>query len=1015
MRRLFFVLLFPIFLLAQEHLLITEVYIPPSNESQKTFIEITNPADQAQTFSNLFLANYNTYYELVSDQFPATSQFFNVKFPEINLEAGQVIVIALDGAGYLAAYGKRADFEIKGTDDQTPDLEIVRAGSSPILELAKGMVILFHWDGQSDLVQDVDYLPWGLQVFNAWMDKSGVQIDGPDADSTPTAYLDDLPTSQQKAISSIPTNQSLQRSGAIEVDEISTGGNGLSGHNEASENFQQSFKTAAPTPGSFSEVAGDGTGQASVSPTTVDSNQLFDLTLQFSTSDDYELTQIEVELPQEFNWSQNSGDVVLSGAAFSTASVTVSQNTITIENALLTTAQSGQLEIQNVQAPAAEGTYPIVVKTATSGGKLTPISIFPSISVQKKLTIADIQNNVSQYEGQQVTIEAVVSIGVNITRTDRCDAYVQDESGRGINLSDFSTDYPELVRGNRLKITGTVTEYVNATTGDATTELTDFSLQLISTGNPVPNVPYLTCAEANNIELEGTFIETAGVITDKASGIGGGTNMTIEDATGLLTLRIWDTSGLDLSGFNVGDTIRVKGLIDSYRKAAQVVVAYQQDIEKGSIPITVAGSGKVTVTPDSVGKVQLSNLTFTLTGTVDDTLTRCQLTIPSDWQWPGGDENVLLEGQFSQGGLTISERKVLLSNFNLTQNQEGRLTLLNLTSPDADTVSVFSFKTGETSGSLLEVSEPPRVLVGKGTNRSFISIEQARQMPIGSKITVKGVVTIGAGILRTDFTDAYLQDESGYGLNIYQYGGLDAAIKRGRLVILSGELDEYQGKKEIINYSATILKDNVAIPGIRKLSAFEASTTPYEGSFVEIKGIISGMQSSGGGTNIYVNDGSGEVTVRAWDTAKLDLTEFEVGDFVLIRGVVGIFNNAGQILLGYQEDIQRPQAPEGQTFLKVPNRPFVPDQGEKLPIEYQAGSKNSHVTLRIFDLAGRLIATLYDGDGLPFPITKEWDGTNQLGEWAGLGTYLVHLEVVNNDNGKRIVKIAPIVVGTILK
>jgi hypothetical protein len=32
-----------------------------------------------------------------------------------------------------------------------------------------------------------------------------------------------------------------------------------------------------------------------------------------------------------------------------------------------------------------------------------------------------------------------------------------------------------------------------------------------------------------------------------------------------------------------------------------------------------------------------------------------------------------------------------------------------------------------------------------------------------------------------------------------------------------------------------------------------------------------------------------------------------------------------------------------------------------------------------------------------------------------LGTYICHLEVVNNNTGKRTVKIAPIVVGTILK
>ncbi len=1016
MHRLFFIFILPVLLLAQNHVLITEVFVPPSGETGKTFVEITNPTQETVTSDEMYLANYNTYYLLVTDQFPATNQFFAVRFPSLTLSPGQVVTVALDGAGYFAAFGKRADFEIKGTDDQTPDMDVIRMGSNPALEAVKGMMILFSWDGQSDLVKDVDYLPWGLLAFNAsWMDKSGVQIDGPDADALKSTYLNDLATSQQKAISSIPAGESLQRNGTTEIGEQTSGGNGIAGHNEATEDFQQSFTTAGPTPGSFSAIAGDGTGSVTVVPATVNTNETFDLTLQFSTNAEYTLQRIQVELPAAFSWSQNISDVLLSGEAFTNASVTLNQNQLLIENAQLSTQNNGSLQVKNVIAPATEGTYPIVVQTATAGGNLTPIAVFPSVVVEKRLTIADIQNNLSQYEGQVVTIEAVVTIGVNITRTDRCDAYVQDESGRGINLSDASTNYPELVRGNRLRITGTVTEYVSATTGDATTELTNFTLEVISTDNPIPAVAYLTCAEANNIDLEGTFIETAGVITDKAEGIGGGTNMTIEDGTTPLQLRIWDSSGLDLSAFNVGDTIVVRGLIDSYRKAAQLVVAYQQDIEKGTIPQTTAGSGRVTVQPDSVGKAEVVNLTFTLTGTVEDTLGQCTLLLPNDWQWTPETQNVQLSGALTDAEISVSANEIHLKNFVLTRLQMGSLTVLNLQTPDVDTVSVFKFKTGAPQGLLKDISDPPRVLVGKGTNRSFISIADARQMPIGSTITVKGVITIGAGILRTNFTDAYLQDESGAGLNIYWGGGLDAQIKRGRLVILTGELDEYQGKKEIVNYTLTVLKDNVPIPAVRKISTFEASTTEYEGSFVQIEGLISGIQYTGGGTNIYVNDGSGEVTVRAWDTADLDLSEFEIGDYVAVQGVVGIYRSTGQILLGYQEDIWLPEAPEAHVYLKVPNRPFVPDQGEKLKIEYQAGSKNSHVTLRIFDLAGRLVATLYDGDGLPFPVSKEWDGTDQLGQWVGLGTYLCHLEVVNNNNGKRTVKIAPIVVGTILK
>ncbi len=1015
MHRFFLLIFLPVLLFAQSHLLITEVYAPPAAEADQAFVEIANETGQPVNLGQRYLANYNTYYQIVDNQYPLTSQFFVARFPQVTIQSGEVIVVALDGAGYLNAFGKRANFEIKGTDDQTPDMDFIKSGDNPSLEILKGMVVLFRWDGQSDLVQDVDYLPWGLAPFNSvWMDKSGVQIDGPDADTLKSTYAQDLAKAQQKAINSVPSGESLQRNGTEEIGEVQTGGNGITGHNEATEDWQQSFKTAAPTPGSFSAVAGDGTGSVSIDPDTVNSGETNSFVLSFSTDESYTLTRMQIKVPSGFDWSQQTADVVLQGAAFSSAQVQVSQNTISISNASLNSQQNGTLTIQNVTAPAQGGAYAFEVETATAGGNLTPIAVFPIVHVLKKLTIADIQNNSEAYEGKQVTIEAVVTVGVNVLRTDRTSAYVQDESGRGINLSDPSTDHPELVRGNRLRITGTVTNYTGKY-NDVTTQIENFTLTVLSSGNAIPAVPLLSCAAAGNLDLEGTFVETAGVITDLASGIGGGTNITIEDGSGALALRIWDTAGLDLSGFAVGDTIRARGVISSYRLSPQLLVCYQQDIFKSSLPKTVAGTGEVSVQPDSVGKDETVTLTFSAKGTLPDTLSQLSLTVPDEWTWSGSATDIQLSGAFD--GLTpdINGHTVTLQGFVLTNMHTGEIEMTNLRSPNADTASVFVVKTAPANGILTSVANPPVVMVGKGSNRTVISIEEARKKPVGSTVTVKGVVTIGAGILRTNFTDAYMQDASGYGINIYQPGGLDARIKRGNLVIINGTLKEYQGKLELEEKSVTVLRSKQPIPAIRQISTFDASRALFEGSFVQVKGLISGISAAGGGTTLYINDGSGEVGVRVWDTAGLDLSGFQIGDYVVVRGVCSVYKGAGQILLGYQEDITPVEQIEGVVSLKVPAKPFAPDEGEKLPIEYSAGTVHSHVTLRLFDLSGRMVTTLFDGTGLPFPIVKEWDGRNQLGQLVPLGTYICHLEVVNNNTGKRTVKIAPIVVGTILK
>ena len=1015
MHRFFLLFLLPALLFAQSHLLISEVFVPPASDANQAFVEVANETNQTIDLSQRYLANYNTYYQIVEGQYPITSQFFLAQFPSFTILPGEVKTVALDGAAYLNAFGKRADFEIKATDTQTPDMNIIKTGDNPTLETLKGMMILFYWDGQSDLVKDVDYIPWGLSAFNSvWMDKSGVQIDGPDADSQTSAYADDLPKAQQKAISSIPSGESLQRNGVDEIDEVTTGGNGITGHDEATENWQLSFKTAAPTPGSFSAVAGDGTGSVTIDPDTVNVNETHDFVLSFSTDETYELTKIEIDIPQGFPWSQQVSDVILHGDAFTSAQVVVNQNIITIQNASLNQQQSGTVTLKNFEVPSDPGKYAFQVKTATASGHLTPISIFPAVMVIKTLTIADIQNNVSEYEGKQITIEAVVTVGVNVLRNDRTSAYVQDESRRGINLSDQSTNHPELKRGNRVRITGTVSDYTGKY-NDVTTQIENFTLTVLSTDNPIPAVTTLSCAAAGNIDLEGTFVETAGVITDKAKSGVGGTNMTIQDASGTLPLRIWDTAGLDLSGFAVGDTIKVRGVISSYKLAPQLLVCYQEDIFKSSLPKTISGTGTVSVQPDSVGKDETVSLTFTAKGTLPDTLGSLSLTIPDEWNWSGNAGDIALDQAFA--GLTpaINGKTITLNGFVLTNSNTGGIVVSNLQSPDADTASVFVVKTAPANGILAAISNPPVVLVGKGTNQKTITIKEARQKPTGSTVTIKGVVTIGAGILRTNFTDAYIQDESGYGINVYQPSGLDNRIKRGNLVVVTGTLKEYQGKLELQEENVVVLKKDQPIPAIREMSTFDASKALFEGSFVLVKGLISSISSSGGGTTIYINDGSGEVGVRAWDTANLDLSAFQIGDYIVVGGVCSVYKGAGQILLGYQHDIIPVGQIKGTVSLKIPPKPFAPDEGEKLPIQYSAGSAYTHVTLRLFDLSGRMVTTLFDGSGLPFPIIKKWDGRDQLGQLVPLGTYICHLEVVNNNTGKRTVKIAPIVVGTILK
>ncbi len=170
-----------------------------------------------------------------------------------------------------------------------------------------------------------------------------------------------------------------------------------------------------------------------------------------------------------------------------------------------------------------------------------------------------------------------------------------------------------------------------------------------------------------------------------------------------------------------------------------------------------------------------------------------------------------------------------------------------------------------------------------------------------------------------------------------------------------------------------------------------------------------------------VNDGTGATTVRVWGTTGINLDSIEVNKAVIVEGVGSVFlsNNVPlyQILPAYPDNlrIDRTYQPTlAGVSLEVPPYPFVPDRGEKITIRYNAGAVNNHVSIRLFDTAGRLITTLLDEDAQLVVNTLEWDGRDRFLNKVPLGTYLCLLEVVEPGTGKRITRMAPIVVGTIL-
>jgi hypothetical protein len=264
-----------------------------------------------------------------------------------------------------------------------------------------------------------------------------------------------------------------------------------------------------------------------------------------------------------------------------------------------------------------------------------------------------------------------------------------------------------------------------------------------------------------------------------------------------------------------------------------------------------------------------------------------------------------------------------------------------------------------------------------------------------NNVTVQGVVTIGAGVIDDQRTKAYIQDDSGAGINIFDY---DIAnwdlLKRGNLVEITGEIEEYQGITEIMNYTITLLDSNIALPEPRVLTLDEAlNNVSYEGTWMQVQGTVYELYEAGGGTNVNLDDGLTRFTVRVWSTTGIDLSEIVAGLEIVVNGVASVYNNLGQLLLAYQEDftLNEPEPVPEDVQLSFSPEVIQIGGGREISIDFTVTGQDKY-RLSVYHPNGEVIVVLRDGTG-PVNSTISWDGRDRLGKPLKVGAYLIILEL----------------------
>ena len=206
------------------------------------FIEIHNPGQEDADLSELYLATVPDYYRLVLDAYSGGASDFLVQFPAgATLGAGQsaVVLVSGDDSAFMTAWGFSPDYTIPApTATEAAPMAQPAFATAPTQPLARagGLLVLFHWDGVADRVQDADIVSWG---DGPRVDKSGQSLDGPDNDDMPTAYADETAAADQLPAPAPGEGQALIRAGGESPE--AEGGNGIDGVDETSEDLSAAF------------------------------------------------------------------------------------------------------------------------------------------------------------------------------------------------------------------------------------------------------------------------------------------------------------------------------------------------------------------------------------------------------------------------------------------------------------------------------------------------------------------------------------------------------------------------------------------------------------------------------------------------------------------------------------------------------------------------------------------------------------------------------------------------------
>lgn len=197
------------------------------------------------------------------------------------------------------------------------------------------------------------------------------------------------------------------------------------------------------------------------------------------------------------------------------------------------------------------------------------------------------------------------------------------------------------------------------------------------------------------------------------------------------------------------------------------------------------------------------------------------------------------------------------------------------------------------------------IIIPDSGGPKVVSIGQARALPLGTVVTIEGVITVPPGAFKSSLLDEgfAIQDSSG---GIYVRLSRRTGWRRGRRVQVTGKLADSNGLLTIAPSDASSVRargmGQEVQPELTETGKVGETT---EGLLVKVKGTITKgvVDDLPYGFRLFLDDGTGEIQIYVSASTKVNRRGLRTGALAEVTGFSGQYKDHYEVNPRFQADI----------------------------------------------------------------------------------------------------------------